>query len=161
MIEPKKTRWVLSRHLSLAALLASALARDRDQDEVGVPEFFAACYIADPFRFLSFWTDAWDCIEALRSECDLLDPVVLYQYTLLVHIRSELETNEGSRCSYTEDLEQCLLDAAEAQHVSQGVPQIDLPNFLLAVREDKRLTRAFRAGFRSDFARQRAGSNVP
>lgn len=161
MIEPKKTRWVLSRHLSLAALLASALARDREQDEVGVQEFFAGCYIADPFRFLSFWTDVWDCIEALRSECGLLDPVVLYQYTLLVRLRSELETNESSRCSYTEDLKQYLLDAAVAQRASRGVPQIDLPNFLLAVREDKRLTRAFRAGFRSDFARERADSNVP
>lgn len=156
MIEVEKPRWVLSRHLSFAAALASVLARDREQDKVGVPEFLACCYIADPIRFLSFWTDALDCIEALRLDCGLLDPVVLYQHSLLVRFRSDLETQDGIVAFYAEDLNRYLLDAAEAQQISDGVPRIDLPNWLLVVRSDLRLSRVFKAGFRIDIARQRA-----
>ncbi len=156
MIEDKKNCWVLSRYLSLAASLASGLARSRGLHEVGIPEFFAGCYIADPARLLSFWVDAWDCTEAIVLDCDLIDPVLLYQHTLLTHFQSELKEQGWSSSRYGDDLKRALVRAAEAQTVA-SIPQIDLPQFLLVVCNDSRLSRVFKAGFRGDLARQRAG----
>ncbi len=143
-----------TRHLALSGMLASQLAQNRGKAEIELSDYVGSCYIADPNRFLSFWSDPLTCIEALRLECDLEDPAWTYQWKLTQEVKSAVADREnGWAFPYSDDLAASLLRAAELSHVSESEPQIDLAHFLLAISSDSRFAQVFATGFRVDLAR--------
>ena len=156
---PGKTVWVFSRHLSLAATLAHALARSREHDSIALTDYFACCYIADPIRFLAFWLDDLACIEGMSLDCNLSDPAWLYQHELMQQLGSELASLDpnitGMSYRYADDLARVLEKIAGSRDTGRENQEIDLPQFLLAICQDKRLSHVFSAGFREDSASRR------
>lgn len=148
-----RPNFVFSRHLSLATMLACALARTREHVTIELSDYIASCYIADPIRFLAFWTNPLDCIDALREECDVVDAAWVYQLELKEHVQTELSQREGGvSYQYSHELALLLSKVSQSRMKDADPPQIDLPELLLAITEDRRFAKMFASGFRSDLA---------
>jgi hypothetical protein len=153
--------FVLSRYMSLTAMFAAALARNRGHSTIDVSDFLASCYITEPIRFLSYWSDTLKCIEAISLDCELLDPVWTYQLKLTQQIESEVLRDHGSGYPYADDLRRILSEASKPQKNTRStVGEIDLPSFLLTVRGDPRFSRLFTSGFRLDLAASQCRSKL-
>ena len=138
--------YVLSRHLSLASMLAGAFSEGKGRHCIEVADFIVGCYIADPVRFVGFWSDSATCIENLARECGLEDPAWACQQSLTDTLRIKAEKYGNWRDRNSSDLHDLLSRAAAS------APEIDLPHFLLVARSDLSLTKLFTQGFRQDLA---------
>lgn len=144
--------YTFSPHLALASVFAGALSEHRGHVAVEVPDYLASCYIADPIRFLAFWEDSLGCLYALRLECELIDPVLSYQWNLTEQIKTKAAGIDCWTHKRAQDLDACFLAASKLESVGSALPEIDLPHFLIAVSNDVRFGKLFSAGFCKDLA---------